>query len=519
MHPIKLLLLLLCILSYSILQSQTIIDIEVEKIFILNGEEVVFVREDSNRYECDLEVYELEKYSVEIKATCYEENDIGPYASVDEINIDSLYSGPIDSLMNAIQRTHLVSQENENEIINCNSINDYLIQLLTGSTDNENNNTTIESRAIRQYIIIRLNRRNYILGFMKPYSSIIEDFLLVDKHFNSRGFIDDVEHRGHAAPDQLKENSGCADIDVASTYRVLSTPKGCQLTDMYFQQKLVAKVYDSIRFNINENVIIGYNANGIDVYNHCLKKLNATPLKAAYIYSSSHLQCIDDKNRLFWLSHSGERFDTLSFNPGVVCGSGYSQNRSIHKAGNIYKQTMRFGDLGRSYRDTTDLQVDIDRIENIYYLNNSDSHGFWDYEKSKAIFPYTYYIVDHDNRHSIINISNTCFNEYGVYNTYEDLLIKERKAFSTIKNTGRPVFQNNECDYLFETIFDFSGEMILNGYKNPIILKKGGLVGYYPIMEEVKYIEGEEFYFFFAKIKRPDGKEGWLDINGNEYFE
>lgn len=49
--------------------------------------------------------------------------------------------------------------------------------------------------------------------------------------------------------------------------------------------------------------------------------------------------------------------------------------------------------------------------------------------------------------------------------------------------------------------------------------KQNNLWGYYPLMTESKFQNLEDFKFYFARFKTPNGKEGWLDKNGKVYFD
>jgi hypothetical protein len=56
-------------------------------------------------------------------------------------------------------------------------------------------------------------------------------------------------------------------------------------------------------------------------------------------------------------------------------------------------------------------------------------------------------------------------------------------------------------------------------YEHYMIFKKNGLYGYYPQMTASKYKTLTPFRDYFARFSTPDGKMGWLDVHGNEYFD
>ena len=67
-----------------------------------------------------------------------------------------------------------------------------------------------------------------------------------------------------------------------------------------------------------------------------------------------------------------------------------------------------------------------------------------------------------------------------------------------------------------ENKYDLSNK---NNNFNPFIFNKQNLFGYYPINLDAKYIYLNPLNMNFAKFMLPNGKSGWLDINGNEYLD
>ena len=58
-----------------------------------------------------------------------------------------------------------------------------------------------------------------------------------------------------------------------------------------------------------------------------------------------------------------------------------------------------------------------------------------------------------------------------------------------------------------------------NNYFNPFIFTQRNLYGYFPLTMTAKYIFLNPLNINFAKFMYPNGKTGWLDINGIEYFD
>ena len=49
-------------------------------------------------------------------------------------------------------------------------------------------------------------------------------------------------------------------------------------------------------------------------------------------------------------------------------------------------------------------------------------------------------------------------------------------------------------------------------------VKKDGLWGYYQLTSEIKYKELDNFHYTLAAFELPNGKKGYIDVQGNEYF-
>ena len=82
------------------------------------------------------------------------------------------------------------------------------------------------------------------------------------------------------------------------------------------------------------------------------------------------------------------------------------------------------------------------------------------------------------------------------------------KALIIEKDGKKAIFYNNELSFFDEIIYD-------NGIFK---IKKNGLFGYYKITHP-KYIQLNGFSFGLAKFKLENGKTGFIDNDGNEYYD
>ena len=103
-----------------------------------------------------------------------------------------------------------------------------------------------------------------------------------------------------------------------------------------------------------------------------------------------------------------------------------------------------------------------------------------------------------------VNRSNIL--EFDDNNTYPIFLIFEKDSKYTI--------YDNDTQFIYDAV-----ELRNHLYKKLVLIKKGGLSNYYHISSKVKYKRLDDFYFHLAYFELPNGKSGYLDIYGNEYFK
>ncbi len=57
------------------------------------------------------------------------------------------------------------------------------------------------------------------------------------------------------------------------------------------------------------------------------------------------------------------------------------------------------------------------------------------------------------------------------------------------------------------------------GYNALLLFKKNGLLGVFPGMTEGKFAEIQPFEYFFARITMPNGRKGWVNMEGETYLD
>jgi hypothetical protein len=79
--------------------------------------------------------------------------------------------------------------------------------------------------------------------------------------------------------------------------------------------------------------------------------------------------------------------------------------------------------------------------------------------------------------------------------------------------------KNLEKDHRIVEIFSGQFSEIKGmGYYHPILFKAKDKYGYFPMNKTAKYKSINRFKGNFAEFELPNGRKGWLDLNGNEYL-
>ena len=294
-------------------------------------------------------------------------------------------------------------------------------------------------------------------------------------------------------------------------YRAKKVNNSYQLTDKLFQLNILNKTYDRIKFS--ENYIFCYEKDKTIIYDKLLNKTLYDNLRVGYDTLGS-IQCLID-NKIQWLDYKGIFHDTFPNPKWALTGSINSTHRNIFRENNFIFESYDTGGLVDRVRRDSIVLSKSDEIESIFYLNNSTKHSYNDYSDLKAVFsfPYSYYLINSNNEQKLVSIKNKRDSIEQVLNYSQDNIMSNQAQKDSIKS----LIMNLKDDIEIETIFE--GDLESFGYNHPIKFKVGNLFGYYPQNKTAKYKNIDKFNFHFAKFELENGKTGWLDIYGNEYYK
>ena len=196
-------------------------------------------------------------------------------------------------------------------------------------------------------------------------------------------------------------------------------------------------------------------------------------MKFIYPTYGSYLQVLDKKNSYFYINSKGKKTKKVNISLGL-CGTVPHYSYEIIE---------------------TDEKYILTEDETFYDYNNLEAPIAID-SISKSNIKSIYF---HNNERKINFTENTfVFNATKVF----------PQAIIVEKDNRKGILYQGELTFFDEIIYD-------NGIFK---VKQNGLFGYYKITQP-KYKELNGFSFGLAQFKLENGKSGYIDNNGKEYYD
>ena len=249
-------------------------------------------------------------------------------------------------------------------------------------------------------------------------------------------------------------------------------------------KQVISIDYDSIRI-INE-FIMSFKKNKTSVYNLKGEKLRDN-IKFYYYFSKEALQIIESSNKMVFINPKNENISSirmkeiskipLSFTPNDEVGN----NRTIKYIIVSKKKVLK---------------------ESIHYLNDSVRNSI-----KNILAPSNTTYVKLINNKDKIEFERDWYNlRYGAINP-DYIIIKSNDKFG--------IWDLEDEKYILPVEYNR-----IKSYESFIYLEKNGLATFYPnIGTESKYKKLKPYIAYFARFETVEGKKGWVDRKGKEYFD
>lgn len=393
-------------------------------------------------------------------------------------------------------------------------VNNNFFAMFRDVHDHKNKATYTNIEDYMPYIYIEFNEKKIIYTYDNQHLYLIP----TKKGFQAFSLFDN--YVPNYKPENLKitnkeiyEFSQAAIYDLRDDFYLVDTlpTKKVQLKNIH-KSILINQAYDSI---IVSTIIKCYNNQKIDLYNLTFQKINKIPLKATKGQLGS-IQVLE-KNKMKWIDWTGKTIKNKISFPYVTLPEAPQHNyfyeveifkkkdEFVFKVNNLNKW------LEKDESTITDSIVltNTKSIKRFYFPNNtskdtvSNSAEFYNFgnHKSKITgmvsfdFQLVYFLKD-DGSYGInyfgyflnsINFNSNDFNS----NDYEGL--ENFKEYQDLQSV--------------EYIYPF--------YK----MKKNNLYKLFGLQKEYRYKKLKKFQGNFSRFELPNGKKGWLDLEGHEYFD
>lgn len=202
------------------------------------------------------------------------------------------------------------------------------------------------------------------------------------------------------------------------------------------------------------------------------EKILIKNLKYCEALSSDFIQAIDKKNNIIYFDtklNAVEYPKPLSL---LVCGTVDYYNLKLLKKDNQYLVETTTNRTFTGGENTIEITATIEDkgFDKIYFINREQTLSF------QGSYPYTptYLFFEKDNKFGIIDNENISL--------YDTIVISETMFRKVLK------------------------------------IGKSGFYNYYHISEKVKYKRLDDFVFNLAYFELENGKKGYVDLDGNEYY-
>lgn len=476
----------------NICKSQVIFNVEIDRVYVNHKNEITFFNEgETSIYECEFNLYELKDYDFKIYNECYPNDNFELEKYAKEIKINDLYSGNAKTLFKRISDTYFVNIEDSSKVFHF--INDE-IAVYYYEYNSIEGKTPPNCLYSYSYCFVEINNSYFITCLISEGN--VEGYIITSRKGDSNLFLNGEHFTG------VKKSipSNPIDISIEDHYRISKVDGGFILKDNLFQKAVISEVFDTIIFTKHDRYIICKKTREVKIFNNKVEQLHKDKIRVAYLTPESLIQFVNFKNEMYWLNHTGVRFDTLPVFERVICGNQFFHHRRIKQVKSNYRQYSTYGVIGEVHNDSVDIKSGIDQeIQGeLLYLNRSNKHQFTLGESNIFSFPNTFYAYYLEDTVRILDIRNDCLDFNGNFIKYDQ--------------------NKTDCISSIEVKFEYIGYVELLDYNHPIKYVNNSFVGFYPITDTAKYLEASNFIGYFAKIENKDGKVGWLDIYGNEFY-
>jgi hypothetical protein len=320
----------------------------------------------------------------------------------------------------------------------------------------------------------------------------------------------------------VRMNNVTKDFDITDYYFNSFKNNKYTLLDC-FDEPILPSAYDSI--SVVNNFIVAKTGKGYELYNKTLDKIDNmetyqkidNELDVVFVLSKSKLRLIDIAGK------------EMAYKPvhSIVCGTTtdyfYKLENGVSngESGN-YVLKVKMGGMAQFNEKTRNIVFDdYKEIGDIFFFNRSKEFNSSDSSNNKI--PDNWLLVKKNNKYGIVKYDSSNLEFSSVEKPIDSISIENFEFYNSPKdslfyNIGVLKYKDLKTALSVELpiIYDSISKIKYNSF---LRIYKDGLVGCYPLNKEAHYVKLDYKYGVFFRFSMPNGNKGWLDRNGNEFFD
>lgn len=262
----------------------------------------------------------------------------------------------------------------------------------------------------------------------------------------------------------------------------------------YHEKIILPAIYDEM---ITYPLIIAIKGKELTIYDNKMSLLhnNSDILTYAYLDEHEKIQVLTKNGKLFSYDDNGLITDILKLNPNETidnkdirfengCKRYFIENKKIHLE-NLENNYLKFDVEYKKYGKSVKFLNNMKKME-IEYLYSYNRNQQQDSIVDDIAFDEEIYFEPLKTNYIVSKVKG----KYGVWDFVNEKII---------------------LSYDYEKIIP---------YHNYLMIKQNKLHTFYPnIGTEPKYKKLEPYIGYFARFETIEGKKGWVDRKGKEYFD
>jgi len=504
---------LILVLLANIGLGQTIFDIDIDEIYLDDDNIALINKGEVNTYSCELTPIIKRDFQHEIILQCDEDNDWMWSDNPRKIELSQLIEFKSTRQLIDYVKDYKFAEEsnasNQKHLAFLQYFDDHLfanINFRNYKVDNPN--WKFYDVDFWNYVFIRINGKYLVIALVSAEDPSPAGFIIPTKKEVIVVFKDFIYTTDGERIDSIDLSSR---VGLKDFYRISKQENSLIVSDRLFSEVILSGNFDKI--DLMRDYIRCVSDGDIQLFDKAFNQVNIKDLNATYDCFGSIQAIIGDQMK--WIDYKWNIHDTFPDPNWGICGTMRSTQREIKKTNNSFYESYTTGYSRQKHsRDSILLVVD-NTAETVSYLNNQNQDNYDEYSDLGAVFrfPYNYYMVKRKHQDALIEIINNRDSVERILTLKVEYSHNSQAKNDSIINIINGLQDEIEIKELF------TGQLEAFSYNHPIKFESDGLFGYYPQNEDAKYRRLDMFNFYFAEFIDKEGKEGWLDIYGNEYYK